>query len=191
MGLTLQLAVRRVKNITRKTKMLLNVLFHRICTLQKKNVNLFKRKILNLHEDAPKRTVSSYMYFAKEKRQSVQKKNPKSSPTEISKLLGEMWNKLEKGKAGKKGTKMFDDMAAIDKVRYVKEKEEYDVVVQKRNVVSEQENEESFQQDKVEAMKLYLKLNKISTDITSKVVDENNQCKQASAVISDDVKKVY
>merc|ERR1712238_356538 len=87
-------------------------------------------------EDAPKRTVSSYMYFAKEKRQSVQKKNPKSSPTEISKLLGEMWNKLEKGKAGKKGTKMFDDMAAIDKVRYVKEKEEYDVVVQKRNVVS-------------------------------------------------------
>merc|ERR1712238_324288 len=118
-------------------------------------------------EDAPKRTVSSYMYFAKEKRQSVQKKNPKSSPTEISKLLGEMWNKL------------------------VKEKEEYDVVVQKRNVVSEQENEESFQQDKVEAMKLYLKLNKISADITSKVVDENNQCKQASAVISDDVKKVY
>merc|ERR1711957_556971 len=102
--LTLQLAVRRVKNITRKTKLLLNVLFHRICT--------------------------------------VQKKNSKSSPTEISKLLGEMWNKLEKGKAGKKGTKMFDDMAAIDKVRYVKEKEEYDVVVQKRNVVSEQENEE-------------------------------------------------
>ena len=37
-------------------------------------------------EDAPKRTVSSYMYFAKEKRQSVQKKNSKSSPTEISKV---------------------------------------------------------------------------------------------------------
>jgi len=141
-------------------------------------------------EAAPKRPVSSYMYFAKEKRQSVQKKNSKSSPTEISKLLGEMWNKLEKGKAGKKGTKMFDDMAAIDKVRYVKEKEEYDVVVQKRNVVSEQENEESFQQDKVEAMKLYLKLNKISADITSKVVDENNQYKHIDE-ISDDVKKVY
>lgn len=149
--------------------------------------------------DAPKRPISSYMYFAKEKRQAVQKKNPQSSPTEISKLLGEMWMKLEKGKDGKNGTKIYDDIAALDKVRYVKEKEEYDVVIKKRNAVSEQEDEDSFKQDKIEAMKLMNKYNNISADVTKKVVDEVNQYKEASAVItsqavdeiSDDVKKVY
>merc|ERR1712083_519805 len=65
--------------------------------------------------DAPKRPTSNYMYFATEKRDSVKKTNPSASPTEITKILGEMWNNLEKGKKGKNGTKKYDDLAEKDR----------------------------------------------------------------------------
>lgn len=106
-------------------------------------------------KEAPKRPTSSYMYFAIEKRDSVKKSHANATPIEISKVLGEMWNKLEKGKGGKKGTKKYDDLAAADKARYETEKAEYDALIAGRKAQTEQEKIEQLKQDKVEALKLF------------------------------------
>lgn len=72
--------------------------------------------------NAPKRALSAYMYFAKEKREEFVKKNPslKSDISRMGKLIGESWSKLNpEGKA------KFDRMAAVDKARYEKEITDY------------------------------------------------------------------
>jgi hypothetical protein len=119
--------------------------------------------------EAPKHPTSSYMYFAIQQREVVAKKNPNSSPTEISKILGESWNQLEKGKMGKKGAKKYEDLAAVDKARYENEKAEYDAMVAERNAQLDQEKLERLQQEKEEAMKLFQETN-VPVSISS--VDE-------------------
>lgn len=104
--------------------------------------------------EAPKRPTSSYMYFAADKRESVAKKNPAAAPKDIMKTLGELWGQLEKGTAGKKGTKQYDDLAAEDRVRYEGEKKAYDAVVAERNKQAEQQKAERRNKDKEEALEL-------------------------------------
>jgi len=112
------------------------------------------KKSVKKDPEAPKRPTSSYFYFSSEKRDAVKNKNKNASVTEISKILGEMWNKLEKGKKGKNGTKKYDDLAAKDKIRYTVEKSTYDEMIAKRKAESEQEKIDSLNKDKEEAMKL-------------------------------------
>lgn len=114
--------------------------------------NKSKKKVKD--PDAPKRPLSNYMYFTQDRRAQVVETNPNASVTEVSKILGEEWSKLNKGKGGKKGTKKFDDLAAKDKARYDKEKDVYDALKATRKLTLEQEQEEQLQQDKEEAMKL-------------------------------------
>jgi len=114
--------------------------------------NKSKKKVKD--PDAPKRPLSNYMYFTQDKRAEIVKNNPNASVTDVSKILGEEWSKLNKGKGGKKGTKKFDESAAKDKARYDVEKEAYDAVKATRKLTLEQEREEQLQQDKEEAMKL-------------------------------------
>ena len=83
---------------------------------------------------------------------------PDASPTDVIKTLGELWNQLEKGKNGKKGTKKYVNRAAEDKVRYEAEKKAYDAMIEERN---EQEQEDAEKmgrlgRDKEEAMKLVM-----------------------------------
>jgi hypothetical protein len=114
------------------------------------------KKKVKKDPEAPKRPTSSYMYFAIDKRESVtkMKKHASAPPTEIMKILGEMWSKLDKGKAGKNGTKKYDDLAATDKARYESEKADYDAMIAERNTQSKQEKSDRLEQDKEEAMKL-------------------------------------
>ena len=107
--------------------------------------------------DAPKRPMSSYMYFANEKREEVKKGNPKLSVTEVTKVLGEQWGKLRE--AGKGGTKKYDQLAAKDSLRYQKEKEAYDEAKVERDLGLEQERSEQLEKDKAEAMKLLAEKN--------------------------------
>jgi hypothetical protein len=44
--------------------------------------------------NAPKKPLSNYMVYCMRFRADLQTKNPGSKPTEISKMLGEQWNKL-------------------------------------------------------------------------------------------------
>jgi len=120
--------------------------------------------------DAPKRSLSSYMYFAMEKREQVAKDNSEKGTTEIAKMLGEMWGKLAKGKRGKNGTKKYDDLAAKDKERYDVEKAAYDVVKAGRVQENEIRKQSQINKDKEEAMKLMHQFQSISDDITSECV---------------------
>jgi len=69
-----------------------------------------KKKKAKKDPEAPKRSLLSYMYFVADMRDSVTRENPDASPKDVIKTLGEMWNRLEKGKNGKRGTKKYDDM---------------------------------------------------------------------------------
>lgn len=110
--------------------------------------------------DAPKRPMSNYMYYTQENRADVQKTNPQASITEVSKILGEQWSKLNKGKGGKKGTKKYDDMAAKDRVRYEKEKEAYDVVKAERVETAGRERKEILKKDREAAKRFSEELRK-------------------------------
>mmetsp|Transcript_20996 Transcript_20996/g.34705 ORF Transcript_20996/g.34705 Transcript_20996/m.34705 type:complete len:394 (-) Transcript_20996:254-1435(-) len=120
--------------------------------------------------EAPKRPLSSYMYFSMEKRTSVALASPNAAQTEIVKTLGEMWGKLNKGKGGKNGTKKYDALAATDKSRYDTEKAVYDEMIAKRNIESAQEKADQLKQDKEEAMKLMQSFQ--TSETTSMVVEE-------------------
>lgn len=70
--------------------------------------------------DAPKRSLSAYMFFANENRDIVRAENPGISFGQVGKLLGDKWKQLS---AEDKGP--YDSKAEADKKRYEKEKAEY------------------------------------------------------------------
>lgn len=135
-------------------------------SLEKVEAEKNKGKKTKKDPDAPKHPVSSYIYFTMEKRELVVKQNPEATPTEVTKIIGEMWNSA-KGKKGKNGTKKFDDLAAKDKARYNEEKAAYDAMNAQRKVESEQEKLLQLEKDKEEAMSMM----KVLVEQESKVVD--------------------
>ncbi|GBE62500.1 high mobility group protein [Babesia ovata] len=72
--------------------------------------------------NAPKRALSSYMFFAKEKRAEIISKNPAMAKdvAAVGKLIGSAWNAL--GEADKAP---YEKLAAEDRARYDREKTEY------------------------------------------------------------------
>ena len=70
--------------------------------------------------NAPKRSLSAYMFFANEQRDIVRAENPGIAFGQIGKILGEKWKALDK-----KGREPYDAKAAADKKRYELEKAEY------------------------------------------------------------------
>lgn len=70
--------------------------------------------------NAPKRSLSAYMFFANEQRDIVRAENPGIAFGQIGKILGEKWKALE-GKA----KEPYEAKAATDKKRYEVEKAEY------------------------------------------------------------------
>jgi len=113
-----------------------------------------KKKKTVKDPDAPKRCTSSYMFYAQAMRLTVVKAHPEAKVTEIAKILGEMWSKLDKTKSGKNGAKKYEDMAARDRERYNKEKTVYDAKVAERKEGEEREKEARLEQEKKEAMEL-------------------------------------
>lgn len=122
--------------------------------LEKAEENKKGKKKKTKDPEAPKRNLSSYMYFTMAKRESVVKAHPEASMAEITTILGAEWNKLEKGKGGKNGTKKYDELAVKDKNRYDEEKAVYDAMIAERNAQTEQEKLEYQKQEKEEAMEL-------------------------------------
>lgn len=68
--------------------------------------------------NAPKRSLSAYMYFAKDKRIEIVNDQPhlKSDISRVGKLIGEAWAKLHPDRKAH-----YDKKAAVDKARYEKE----------------------------------------------------------------------
>jgi len=110
-----------------------------------------KKKKTIKDPDAPKRCMSSYMFFAQDMRPTVVAENPAAKMTEISKILGEKWSKV----SGTKAAKKYEDMATTDRERYSVEKEEYDAKVAERKAEEAREKELAIEEEKKEAMELY------------------------------------
>ncbi|CAN0192476.1 unnamed protein product [Ascophyllum nodosum] len=72
-------------------------------------------------KNAPKGASSAYMQFSQAKRAEAKEANPDMKPTEISKVLGEQWGKMD---AAAKAP--YNERAQADKERYRREKDAYD-----------------------------------------------------------------
>ena len=71
--------------------------------------------------NAPKKSLSSYMYFTIETRPQIKKDFPTLSFGDIAKKLGEMWKSLDA-----KDKVSYEEKAAKDKERYIDQKKLYD-----------------------------------------------------------------
>jgi len=71
-------------------------------------------------KEGPKRPLSSYMLFVQKERPGIVEKNPDAKFTDIGKLLGSSWAKLND-----EDKKKYVDMASEDKARYNQELQQY------------------------------------------------------------------
>lgn len=79
-----------------------------------------KKKKKSKDPNKPKRSMSSFMFFANENRSSVRKEHPDLKITEVGKKLADMWKELSKEEKQK-----YLDMADKDKDRYKKAMDGY------------------------------------------------------------------
>ena len=70
--------------------------------------------------NAPKRPMTAYFFFMNTNRERIKEENPDAANTEISKIAGEEWKKMDADEKAK-----YDAMVAKDKIRYEKEMENY------------------------------------------------------------------
>eukprot|EP00954_Amorphochlora_amoebiformis_P008945 695293-Amorphochlora_amoeboformis.AAC.1 len=73
-------------------------------------------------KNAPKIAGTAYSFFAKEHRKKISNENPEAKFAEISKMLGQKWKSLSVEEK-----KPFGELSAEDKLRYKKEKTQYDI----------------------------------------------------------------
>eukprot|EP00035_Acanthoeca_spectabilis_P035146 m.32728 g.32728 ORF g.32728 m.32728 type:complete len:109 (-) comp7083_c0_seq1:2341-2667(-) len=71
--------------------------------------------------NAPKRSMSSYMYWLADNRETLKESSPGIKNTDLLKLAGEEWKKL---KASEK--KKYEEIAAEKKEEYLKAKAAYE-----------------------------------------------------------------
>ena len=80
-----------------------------------------KDKKAKKDKDAPKKAISAFFFYNKERRPILKKEQPNLDNKEIIKKMSEEWNALSEDKK-----KPYVAKAEADKKRYAKEKEEYD-----------------------------------------------------------------
>ncbi len=81
---------------------------------------------------APKRALSAWIIYTTEQRPKFKADNPEKSNTELTTLMSQEWRNMTDG-----DKKKYEDLAVVDKQRYMKEKEEYE----SNSEGSESENE--------------------------------------------------
>lgn len=81
-----------------------------------------KKRVTRKKKDpnAPKRSLSAYMFFASDTRESVRSENPDITFGQIGKVLGEKWKALNE-----EDRLPYQAKADADKKRYESEKEMY------------------------------------------------------------------
>jgi len=95
-----------------------------------------RKKRAKKDPSAPKRNMSAYLFFSNIRRHDVKKERPELSFSEIAKVLSKMWKEMEP-----EDKKPFDDMARNDKIRYFKEKKEFDDMKAKQEAQVAQQRE--------------------------------------------------
>ena len=79
-----------------------------------------KEKKERKDKNAPKRAISAFFYYQKERRESLKEENPNLSNKELISTMSAEWNKMKDT-----DKKKYVGLANKDKKRYEKEKEEY------------------------------------------------------------------
>ena len=105
-----------------------------------------KKNKKNKDPKAPKRSLSAWIIFTTEQRPIFKVKNPEKSNTELTTLMSQEWRNMTDG-----DKKKYEDLAEVDKQRYMKEKEEYES--NSDNDISESENEKPKKEKDLEAPK--------------------------------------
>ena len=90
---------------------------------------------------APKRALSAWIIYTNEQRPKFKADNPEKSTTELTTLMSQEWRNMTDT-----DKKKYEDLAAVDKVRYMKEKEEFES--NSDNDSSESENEKPKKKEK-------------------------------------------
>ena len=82
-----------------------------------------KKKKKKKADGAPKNPLNGYILFSTDKRAEVKAENPEMKTTEISSLLGKMWNEIKEEDSDEYHKYMY--LAKEDKVRYETEMKSY------------------------------------------------------------------
>lgn len=77
---------------------------------------LQKRKRSQMRKERPSRSLSAYMFFVKDTRESLAKDHPTASFAELGRMLGLLWNQTSSTNQEK-----FQKLAALDKIRHDQE----------------------------------------------------------------------
>ena len=72
-------------------------------------------------KDAPKRAISAFFYYQKERRDSLKKEQPNLDNKALISKMSEEWNKMKDSEKTK-----YNNLAAKNKERYEKEKKLYE-----------------------------------------------------------------
>ena len=73
--------------------------------------------------NAPKRAMSSFMFYSNEVRGHVSSQNPSMKFTDVSKEIGRRWKEMDSSEKLK-----YETLAADDKERYKREKSDFDKI---------------------------------------------------------------
>lgn len=79
-----------------------------------------KKKRKKKDPNAPKRAMSSFMYFSQAEREVLKKTTPGLAFKDVGKVIGERWKKLSEEEK-----EPYENSARLDKARYTKEMAEY------------------------------------------------------------------
>ena len=91
--------------------------------------------------NAPKRALSAWIIYTNEQRPKFKANNPEKSTTELTTLMSQEWRNMTDS-----DKKKYEDLAVVDKERYMKEKEEFES--NSDNDSSESENEKPKKKEK-------------------------------------------
>merc|ERR1719323_1282080 len=80
----------------------------------------YRQKRARKDPNAPKRSLSAFMFFSNHEAPQVRRENPNFNLGEVAKKLGSMWSE-----ASPEVKQKYNDMANADKERYEKEKHEW------------------------------------------------------------------
>ena len=80
-----------------------------------------KEKKEKKDKNAPKRAISAFFFYQKERRESLKKEKPNLDNKELISTMSSEWNQMKDPEK-----KKYVDLAEKDKKRYEKEKAEYE-----------------------------------------------------------------
>lgn len=144
-----------------------------------------KRRKRTRDPSAPKGPRNAYMMYIQKNREKVQKECEKKPLEEgnsfgaISRELGRRWKALTPDKR-----KEFEDLAALDKIRYEKEKEQYEQKLENENKITKEaimSNLDTFQQhynEYAQIQQQWLQMMGYGTPVTNTQIPENSSINQ-------------